>query len=261
MKIPIYQVDAFTSKLFGGNPAAVCPLDCWIDEKRMQQIAAENNLAETAFFVPVEDAFEIRWFTPEAEVDLCGHATLASAHVLYNHLHYPKEKILFQSINSGMLGVKKAGDFLQLDFPVDKPRKIDPIPAFEIAFGAKPIATFEGRDDYLLIFETEQKIKSLSPDFEELKKINKRGVIISAKGDNVDFVSRFFAPGIGIAEDPVTGSAHTLLTPYWAEKLGKNKLSAQQLSKRGGELFCELKNDRVLISGKAVTYLIGEVLL
>lgn len=261
MKIPIYQVDAFTNALFGGNPAAVCPLDCWLDENLMQQIATENNLAETAFFVPVENAFEIRWFTPEAEVDLCGHATLASAHVLFNHLHYTKEKILFHSRNSGTLGVKKEGEYLQLDFPADQPKKTKNIPDLEIAFGEKPMVTFEGRDDYLLIYETEQQIKSFSPDFERLKTIKKRGVIVSAKGDKDDFVSRFFAPGIGIPEDPVTGSAHTLLTPYWSEKLGKNKLTARQLSKRGGALNCELKKDRVLISGKAVTYLIGAVLL
>lgn len=259
MKIPMYQVDAFTDTLFGGNPAAVCLLDNWSEEQIMQSIAAENNLAETAFVVPDGDDFEIRWFTPETEVDLCGHATLASAHVLFNHLNYSGDKIHFKSLHSGSLFVMKRGNELQLDFPKDELSPITIPLLLTNAFGTKPLEAFEGKTDYLLIFESQKQIENFSPDLELISKVGKRGVIVSAKGEKVDFVSRFFAPQSGINEDPVTGSAHTTLVPYWADKLKKTKLSAKQLSKRGGDLNCELNNDRVLIAGKAITYLVGEI--
>lgn len=259
MKIPMYQVDAFTDTLFGGNPAAVCLLDNWTEEQIMQAIAAENNLAETAFIVPDGDDFEIRWFTPETEVDLCGHATLASAHVLFNHLNYSGDQIHFKSLHSGSLFVTKKGNELQLDFPQDETKPISIPQLLTDAFGTKPLEALEGKTDYLLIFESQKQIENFSPDLELISKVGKRGVIVSAKGENVDFVSRFFAPQSGINEDPVTGSAHTTLVPYWADKLKKTKLSAKQLSKRGGDLNCELNNDRVLIAGKAITYLIGEI--
>ncbi len=259
MKIPIYQVDAFTDKLFGGNPAAVCILHNWLDDSMMQSIAAENNLAETAFIVPIKDAFEIRWFTPQAEVDLCGHATLASAHVIFNYLDNNDDCIEFYSPRSGKLFVYKKGEELQLDFPQDEIKAISTPQLLIEAFGHIPTECYLGKTDYLLIFETQKTIENIKPDFSLISKAGNRGVIISAKGDKVDFVSRFFAPQIGIPEDPVTGSAHTTLTPYWSKRLNKNKLQALQLSKRVGVLSCEHKGERVLISGKAVTYLVGEI--
>ena len=261
MKIPIYQVDAFTKNLFGGNPAAICILDYWLDETTMQKIAAENNLAETAFLVPKGKDYEIRWFTPEAEVDLCGHATLASAHVLFNHLNYSGDQVCFISKNSGNLFVRKVGNLLQLDFPQDQLKPIKTPEILTKAFGIQPLEAYQGNTDFLLIFETQTQIENFAPNFDLIAQAGNRGVIVSAKGDTVDFVSRFFAPQIGIPEDPVTGSAHTSLAPFWAKKLGKNKLTAQQLSKRGGGLLCELKGERVLISGNAVTYLVGEIII
>ncbi len=259
MKIPIYQIDAFTNRLFAGNPAAVCVLEKWISETLMQSIAAENNLAETAFVVSKEDFFEIRWFTPEAEVDLCGHATLASAYVLFTHLSVKSDQIRFVTKNSGELFVRKNGEELQLDFPQDFLEEILPIPLLEEAFGAKPIATYKGKTDFLLVFESQQQIQNIEPNFALIAQAGMRGVIITAKGDEVDFVSRFFAPQIGVPEDPVTGSAHTSLTPYWSTILGKQKLTAKQLSKRGGNLVCEMLNDRILISGTAKSFLVGEI--
>lgn len=259
MKIPIFQVDAFTDRLYSGNPAAVCVLKSWLDKAVMQSIATENNLAETAFVVPKGNDFEIRWFTPEAEVALCGHATLASAHVLFNHLNYDGDKIGFLSRESGWLFVNKNEDELQLDFPQDSIEAIITPGNLVEAFGIMPVESYEGKSDYLLIYERQQQIEKMKPDFNLIIKAGKRGVIISAKGNDVDFVSRFFAPQIGVPEDPVTGSAHTTLAPYWASKLGKNKLSAKQFSKRGGNLICELEKNRVLISGKAITYLVGEI--
>lgn len=259
MNIPIYQVDAFTDTLFGGNPAAVCLLQKWLNDKILQSIAAENNLAETAFIVSGENNIEIRWFTPEAEVDLCGHATLASAHVFFNHLNFKSKRIGFNSPRSGMLYVDKVGEELQLNFPQDEINAIQTPKLLAEAFGDNPIECFKGKTDYLLIFQIQKQIEDFKPDLKRISQIGNRGVIISAKGDEVDFVSRFFAPQIGIPEDPVTGSAHTSLTPYWANKLGKNKMNALQLSKRGGKLKCELQGERVLISGKALTYLVGDI--
>lgn len=259
MKIKVYQIDAFSDKVFRGNPAAVCILNEWLDESTMQLIAAENNLAETAFVVSQDKNFAIRWFTPEVEVDLCGHATLAAAYVLYKYHHIESAQIIFNTQNSGKLKVRKAGDKLELDFPADSIKKVEAPKGLIKAMGIKPIETYKGKTDYLLIYDSLHAIETLAPDFNQLMKIDARGIIISAKGDNVDFVSRFFAPQVGVNEDPVTGSAHTTLTPYWANKLNKTVLKARQISKRKGELDCEWDGDRVKISGKAITYLIGEI--
>jgi PhzF family phenazine biosynthesis protein len=261
MTIPLYQADAFTDKLFGGNPAAICPLEEWLPDATMQKIAIENNLAETAFFVKNDNGYKLRWFTPEYEIDLCGHATLASAHILFTELGYNKEQIHFETVKAGELIVKKDGDKCTMDFPSRPPIQIDPPIGLVEAIGEKmPLAVLRSRD-YFLVYETEDDIKDIAPDFFALSKMDTVGVIVTARGKEVDFVSRFFAPGAGIPEDPVTGSAHCNLIPYWADKLKKNKLHAYQLSARKGELWCELKGDRVLISGKAVTYLKGEIYL
>ncbi len=256
MRIKLYQVDAFTDKLFSGNPAGVCPLDEWIPDELMQNIAFENNLAETAFFVNNGIDYEIRWFTPLTEVDLCGHATLASSHVLFEHLDYNRKEILFHS-RSGELKVRKDNGRLTLNFPADIIKKIDIPDDLIKAIGKKPIEAYKGKTDYLLVYLTQKEIEEINPDFEMVKKSGVRGVIATASGDKVDFVSRFFAPSVGVNEDPVTGSAHTTLTPYWARVLGKKELTAMQLSKREGNLICKLINDRVEISGYAVTYLEG----
>ncbi|OFX60602.1 MAG: isomerase [Bacteroidetes bacterium GWB2_41_8] len=258
MKLPIYQADAFASSLFKGNPAAVVPLKEWLTDEPMQQIAAENNLSETAFFIPEGDHFHIRWFTPKAEVRLCGHATLATAHVLFNELNFAGEQIAFNS-QSGILTVKKVGDKLQLDFPSDFAHAVEAVPVFAEAFGVHPLATFKGRTDYLLLFDSEETIRNFHPDIPLLLTTDARGIIVTAKGNEVDFVSRFFAPAVGVNEDPVTGSAHTTLIPYWAKRLNKNEMTALQLSARGGQLWCTLAGNRVLIAGKAVTYLKGEI--
>jgi len=258
MKLQIFQADAFASKLFKGNPAAVIPLDEWLSDEIMQQIAAENNLSETAFFIPEDDHYHIRWFTPKTEVKLCGHATLATAHVLFNELNFKGETISFNS-KSGILIVGKPGDKLQLDFPADLVQPVEEISIFAEAFGTWPLKTFKGKTDYLLLFDSEETIRDITPDFQMLKQTNARGIMITAPGNEVDFVSRFFAPGVGIDEDPVTGSAHTCLVPFWSAKLRKTELTALRLSERGGQLWCTLKGDRVLIAGKAITYLRGEI--
>ncbi|MDO8930163.1 MAG: PhzF family phenazine biosynthesis protein [Bacteroidota bacterium] len=258
MKLQIYQADAFASELFKGNPAAVIPLTEWLSDETMQQIAAENNLSETAFFIPEGDHFHIRWFTPKAEVNLCGHATLATAHILFNELNFTGTYIEFNS-KSGMLIVRKIDDKLQLDFPADFVQPVDPNPVFTEAFGIQALATFKGRTDYLLLFDSEETIRNLNPNFYLLKQTNARGIIVTAKGNEVDFVSRFFAPAVGVNEDPVTGSAHTSLVPFWAKRLNKTEMTALQLSERGGQLWCKLEGERVLIAGKALTYLRGEI--
>ena len=261
-KIKMFQIDAFTDKLFSGNPAAVCILDKWLSDELMQSIANENNLAETAFVVPKGKDFEIRWFTPTTEVDLCGHATLASAFVLFNLLDYPDSLIRFYSPRSGLLSVKKNGDMLYLDFPTDTLELISGEQTImEKCIGTKPIEVYKGKTDYIVVIESESSLKNLQPDLNEISKLKARGLIVTAKGDNVDFVSRFFAPQSGINEDPVTGSAHTSLLPLWAKKSGKNNFIANQLSIRGGHLICELNNDRCLIGGKARLYLTGEIKL
>ena len=258
--IKLFQIDAFTDRLFAGNPAAVCILDKWLPDDVMQSIGNENNLAETAFVVPKEEDFEIRWFTPTTEVDLCGHATLASAYVLFNQFNYVSSLIRFYSPRSRWLSVKKDGEMLYLDFPTDTMEVVTGKEnIMEDSIGIKPIEVFKGKTDYIAIVESERALINLQPNFEKIAQLDARGLIVTATGDQVDFVSRFFAPQSGINEDPVTGSAHTSLIPIWAKKLGKNKLVANQLSARGGHLTCEFKNDRCLIGGKARLFLTGEI--
>jgi len=249
MKLKFYQIDAFANKAYEGNPAAVIELEKWLDDKEMQNIAMENNLSETVFFIKSEKGYHIRWFTPVAEVDMCGHATLATAYVIFNELGY-KEDIIYFDSKSGVLSVKKQDGFLQMDFPIQNIEKVEILEEFEKAFGIKPIAVYKSMD-YLVVFEYQEDVLNLKPNLEVLKKLDLRGVIVTSKSKKYDFISRFFAPKYGIDEDPVTGSAYTQLVPYWSEKLNINKLSSKQVSKRGGELFCELKGDRVLIKGEA----------
>jgi len=255
MEIPIYQIDAFTSRVFSGNPAAVCPLEAWLDEGLMQGIAQENNLSETAFFVPDGDGYHIRWFTPVAEVDLCGHATLASAFVLFEYLAPSKDQVTFHS-RSGKLTVKKDKDLLAMDFPSRPPGPCKTPPALIKALGKAPLEVLAA-EDYFVVFSNEQEIMDLEPDMSGLKKVDLRGVITTAPGDDVDFVSRFFAPKFGIDEDPVTGSAHCALTPYWSNRLKKKALRGRQVSRRGGELSCGDRGNRVIIAGRAVQYMKG----
>ena len=257
----IYQVDAFTDTVFNGNPAAVCPLEKWLSDDILQKIAMENNLAETAFYVKEGDQYQIRWFTPMVEVDLCGHATLAAAFVLFNHENYSEKIIQFHSPRSGTLTVTKKDELLTLNFPADSIREIELSAEITDGFDIKPISAYKGKTDYLLVFEKEDDISNIKPAFDKISKMNARGVIITAKGNKVDFVSRFFAPQVGINEDPVTGSAHTTLTPYWAKHLGKNEMTAMQLSERSGYLQCNFLDTRVEISGKGKLYLKGEVYL
>ncbi|MEO7306140.1 MAG: PhzF family phenazine biosynthesis protein [Ferruginibacter sp.] len=263
MKLEIFQVDAFTDKPFGGNPAAVIPLTEWLDTQMMQQIALENNLSETVFFVPsTENAadFEIRWFTPELEINLCGHATLASAYVLFNFLNFIKPEIRFSS-QSGILKVTMEDGLICMDFPSWKPERLDIYPEELSAMldDAEIVGVYKHRD-ILVELLNEDVVKKCKPDFSLMKKhIDK--MIITAPGKNVDFVSRFFAPGAGIDEDPVTGSAHSQLIPFWAEKLGKSDMHALQLSKRRGELWCQQKGERVIMKGKAFFYMKGEIYL
>ena len=259
--LKLYQVDAFTDQLFSGNPAAVCPLEDWLEADLMQAIAAENNLAETAFIIPGPDKVKIRWFTPTVEVDLCGHATLASAYVLLNCLNYEKDSIAFSSPRSGDLKVMREGDILFLDFPTDKISSCDCPPSLSSGIGLEPIEVYKGLTDYIVIIGTEQELLQIKPDFKEIEKLDARGLVVSAKGDQVDFVSRFFAPQSGIDEDPVTGSAHTSLIPIWSEKLGKMEMRAKQISKRGGDLICFYEGERCKIGGSARLYLTGEIQL
>jgi PhzF family phenazine biosynthesis protein len=257
MKYEIYQIDAFTSVPFAGNPAAIVPLESWLPAETMLAIAAENNLAETAFFVGGNGNYELRWFTPEVEIDLCGHATLASAHLLYEVLRAESGAIRFQT-KSGELVVTSKDDLIVLDFPSRPPVETETPNGLIEALGAKPERVLKSRD-YMVVYSSQADVAALEPDFRAIKALDVHAVIATAKGDDADFVSRFFAPGAGIDEDPVTGSAHCTLIPYWAEQLGKNQLFARQISKRGGELFCELDSDRVKIAGRAVLYLKGEI--
>lgn len=256
----MYVVDAFTSRLFGGNPAAVCPLDKWLDDSLMKKIAAENNLSETAFFVENKGRYQIRWFTPAEEVDLCGHATLASSFVYFNFINPEASRIIFDS-QSGELIVDKEGDVLSLNFPSQKPAPvIAPEKNLLEAFDINPVEVLMGTKRFL-VYEKEETVRNMKPDMSILKYLPGDGVIITAPGNEVDFVSRFFAPNIGIDEDPVTGSAHTHLIPYWSEKLGKKKMTALQVSSRVGELECEDLGERVKISGKAVLYSQGKIFI
>lgn len=259
--IPIYQVDSFASKLFKGNPAAVCVLDEWLPEVEMQAIAAENNLAETAFVVPDGGDFSIRWFTPSVEVDLCGHATLAAAHVLLNEMGIDRTRLMFSSKSRGVLSVARDGDRLVLDFPSDSISRISTPAVLVKALGVEPLETYRGATDIMAVLPSEKYVAALKPDISLLATLDVRGIIVTAEGTTADFVSRFFGPQSGIDEDPVTGSAHTTMTPYWAKELNKKSLFARQLSLRGGELWCEDKGDRVRISGHAVTYMLGTLKL
>ncbi len=259
MKIPFYQIDAFTNKVFGGNPAAICPLENWLPDETMQAIAAENNLAETAFFVKMGDDFELRWFTPEMEVDLCGHATLASGHVLFNHLDFKPNQINFHT-KSGVLKVSQTNELLSMNFPSRKPLATETRQQLVDGLGRRPAEVLKSRD-YFAVFQNEQEVLTIQPDFNILEQLDCLGIIITAAGQTFDFVSRFFAPRAGIPEDPVTGSAHCSLIPYWSEKLHKKDLRALQLSKRRGELFCQDLGERVSIAGKALTFATGTIYL
>lgn len=259
MELLIYQVDAFSSGVFSGNPAAVCPLESWLPADTMQSIAAENNLAETAFFVKTDDRYHLRWFTPAVEVDLCGHATLASAYIIYRFLDASAKVIRFDTL-SGELVVNKEGERLSMDFPARPPEPVRPCPGLVQALGGSPKQVLASRD-YLVVYETEEEIHALTPDMNGLCSIDRFAVIATAPSSTpgVDFVSRFFAPSQGVPEDPVTGSAHCTLIPYWAERLGKTELVARQVSKRGGTLFCALRGERVGIAGEAALYLRGSI--
>ncbi len=257
MKIPYYHIDAFTRLPFAGNPAGVCPLEDWLPDETLQKIAAENNLSETAFFAPAGDHYKLRWFTPAIEVDLCGHATLASGYVLTQYLGYAKPVIRFET-RSGDIFVERQGDILTLDFP-SRPGERQETPAALLdGLGREPLEVYRARD-YLAVFANQADILDIKPDQEQLARLDCLGIIVTAPGEKVDFVSRFFAPRAGIAEDPVTGSSHSTLIPYWARRLNKTQLTAQQRSARGGELFCELAGERVKIGGHAATYMRGEI--
>lgn len=257
MNIPIYQIDAFSSRIFSGNPAAVCPLEEWLEDSLLQQIAQENNLSETAFFVPEGGGYHIRWFTPVAEVDLCGHATLAAAFVILNYFDTSSGQVSFNS-KSGRLAVVKEHELLSMDFPSQPPVRCEAPKELLDGIGKEPLEVLCS-EDYVAVFLGENDIIELNPDMGILKKLDLRGVIVTAQGNNVDFVSRFFAPKFGVNEDPVTGSAHCALTPYWSNKLNKKHLHAYQVSQRGGELFCKDGGNRVIISGRAVQFMKGSI--
>ncbi|NWF94287.1 MAG: PhzF family phenazine biosynthesis protein [Syntrophaceae bacterium] len=259
MKLPIYQVDAFTSEVFYGNPAAVCLLDRWIDDSTLQAVAAENNLSETAFLVRDGEGFDLRWFTPVTEVALCGHATLASAFVLFTCRKRPEENIRFRTRRSGELVVTRRGDLLEMDFPARPPYAQSLPPGLKEALQVNPQEILASAEDLLVVLDSEKTVRDVQPDFIALTRLACRGTIITARGDRSDFVSRFFAPRVGVPEDPVTGSAHCVLTPYWAGVLRKDELHAFQVSKRGGELFCKYVGERVKISGRAALYMEGTI--
>lgn len=256
MEISLYQVDAFASKVFEGNPAAVCPLEHWLPDGTLQQIAEENNLSETAFFVKESHGYALRWFTPEEEVDLCGHATLATAHVLFTHLGFEETKIVF-STRSGELIVEKTPAGYSMDFPASMPKLVEPPEGLVEALGVTPKAVYLAFD-YIVVLESESQVSEVTPDFAILSKLDHRGVLITALGEECDFVSRCFFPSLRVNEDPVTGSAHCELAPYWAKQLGKTQLTAKQLSKRSGIVHCDVTESRVILSGSAVDYLQGK---
>ena len=261
MNASVYIVNAFAGSPLGGNPAAVVPVEEWPDEGLMQEIAAQHNLAETAFVAPEGSDYRIRWFTPTVEIKLCGHATLAAAHVFFNHLHFQGGRIVFYSLSGPLVVYRGEGGKLVLDFPADPPSKTETPKGLTEGLGAIPVEVYKSSFDYLALFDEQAEIEKLDPDFGILKKIHARGVIATSKGDTADFVSRCFFPQSGVNEDQVTGSAHCAMTPYWSGKLGKAKFSAIQLSKRKGFLDCELKGDRVLMAGFAFTYLTGKILV
>ncbi len=258
MEITLYQIDAFTDRVFAGNPAAVCPLETWLPDETMQAIAAENNLSETAFFVREGTDYALRWFTPTVEVDLCGHATLASAYVIFQHLEPNRGRVRF-STKGGMLIVRRDGDEIVMDFPADRPEPCDPPSELAAALGAEPREVLRTRRHYVAVFAAEGLLRGLSPNFSAIAGLDRGAVMVTAPGNRSDFVSRFFAPAKGVPEDPVTGSAHCVLTPYWAERLGKDELTARQISRRGGDLQCRLRGDRVELAGRAVPYMQGTI--
>ncbi|HEY31684.1 MAG TPA: PhzF family phenazine biosynthesis protein [Dehalococcoidia bacterium] len=258
MKIPLYQVDAFTSEIFKGNPAAVCLLDGWLDDARLQAVAAENNLSETAFLVKSDEGFEIRWFTPLTEVSLCGHATLASAFVVFNCLDWSESTVHFQTRERGVLTVTQKEGLLEMDFPAMIPTPRETPEGLADALGHPPMEVLGAEKQLLAVFADERTVRELQPDFSLLTRYE-FGTIVTAPGEQCDFVSRYFAPNVGIPEDPVTGSAHCVLVPYWSQRLGKKQLHARQVSKRGGELFCEDRGEHVTIAGRAVLYLEGTI--
>lgn len=257
MRIKQYQIDAFASRPFEGNPAAVCPLDGWLNDELLQAIAEENNLSATAFFVPTGKEFHLRWFTPVKEVELCGHATLASAHVIFNVLDFPQESVVFDT-RSGELTVHRQGELLAMNFPAVIPKPCDPPKHLVEGLGQRPKEVLVA-DDYVAVFDNEPTVRTVSPDFMKLRELELRGVIVTAPGQDVDFVSRFFAPKYGIPEDPVTGSAHCELAPYWSSKLKKDRLNARQVSKRGGDIQCHMRGSRVILAGRAVTFMEAEI--
>lgn len=257
VRIPIYQVDAFTDRLFGGNPAAVCLLENWPGDDLLRQIAAENNLSETAFLAPAGAEYRLRWFTPSVEVDLCGHATLASAFVVFRYLRPELDEVAFQT-RSGRLTVRRQGEWLEMDFPARPPQPAEAPPGLIEALGCAPEALYKARD-YMAVYRAEGQVRRLAPDLAALARVDMFAVIVTAPGEQADFVSRFFAPAAGVPEDPVTGSAHCTLAPYWAARLGKPKLRALQVSSRGGEILCEVRESRVLLRGRAVAYLEGVI--
>jgi PhzF family phenazine biosynthesis protein len=256
MKIPLYQMDAFAARPFAGNPAAICPLETWLPDQILQSIAAENNLSETAFYVRDGTGYDLRWFTPAVEVDLCGHATLAAACVILEIRRETAGSRVIFGTRSGELTVEREGDLYALDFPSRPPQPCVVHPGLAEALGAAPKKVLAARD-YLCVFESEEQVLALAPDMAKLAEVDRFAVIATAPGRDCDFVSRFFAPSQGVPEDPVTGSAHCTLIPYWAEQLGKTKLFARQRSRRGGELWCELRGGRVRIAGRAVPYMQG----
>lgn len=257
MKLNIYQIDAFANKTFEGNPAAIIPLDEWLSDELMQAITAENSLSETAYFIPTKSGYHIRWFTPLHEVNLCGHATLASSYVIFNILGYEKPEIEFES-KSGKLRVKKEGEWLQMNFPSQPLEKCETPTSILNAFNENPVECFKS-EDYIVVFDDEKKVGNANPNFNFLSELDLRGVCITSRSKEYDFVSRFFAPNYGINEDPTTGSSFTQLIPYWSNKLNKSSLFAKQVSKRGGEVQCSYLGDRVLISGKAAKYMVGTI--
>jgi PhzF family phenazine biosynthesis protein len=259
MPVPVYVVDAFvTAEPFSGNPAAVCPLESWLPDVLLQQIAAEHNLSETAFFIPEDNGFHLRWFTPGCEVDLCGHATLASAHVLFTQLGQSGTEVRFRTNVAGELRVTRDDDLLALDFPARPPQRVPPPDGLQAILGIEPDEVWRARD-LVAVYDDERRIRALTPDMDKLARMNEFSCVVTAPSQSVDFVSRFFAPARGIPEDPVTGSAHCTLIPFWAERLGRERLHALQVSKRGGELFCEHRGDRVRIAGRARLYSTGTI--
>jgi len=260
MRIPLYQVDAFTGRLFGGNPAAVCPLAEWLPEATMQAIAAENNLAETAFFVPQGEGYLLRWFTPTVEVELCGHATLASGYVVTHILAPERRSVRFETLKAGPLEVTREGDHLAMDFPCWPPEQQPADPRILAALGKMPAESYIARGRTLAVYEHPEDVAALRPDFAEMRRVPGADAIVTAPGgDGIDFVSRYFAPNFGVDEDPATGSAHCVLTPYWAARLGKKQLEARQISARVGDLSCTLRGDRITLAGRAVLYLEGAI--